>query len=57
MLSHSFLGHEIEGTWLDGRPAGEIGLAHAHLKGTRRPMVIPTGDDCACAEMRSGIPQ
>src|SRR3954467_5219778 len=26
VLSHSFMGHEIEDTWLDGRPVGEIGL-------------------------------
>ena len=25
VLSHSFMGHEIEDIWMDGRPVGEIG--------------------------------
>src|SRR3954469_23842665 len=29
VLSHSFMGHEIEDLWLDDRPVGEIGLLHA----------------------------
>jgi D-amino peptidase len=29
VLSHSFMGREIEDIWLDDRPAGEIGLVHA----------------------------
>ena len=28
-LSHSLMGHEIDDIWLNGRPAGEIGLAQA----------------------------
>ncbi|WP_328778129.1 M55 family metallopeptidase [Streptomyces canus] len=51
VLSHSFMGHEIEDMWLDGRPVGEIGLAHATAAALGVPVAVLTGDDCACAEM------
>ncbi|MEU9479230.1 M55 family metallopeptidase [Streptomyces sp. NPDC048191] len=51
VLSHSFMGHEIEDMWLDGRPVGEIGLAHAAAAALGVPVVALTGDDVACAEM------
>ncbi|MGA4934229.1 M55 family metallopeptidase [Streptomyces incarnatus] len=51
VLSHSFMGHEIEGRWLDRRPAGEIGLAHATAAAIGGPVAVLTGDDFACAEM------
>ncbi|MCX4431013.1 MULTISPECIES: M55 family metallopeptidase [Streptomyces] len=51
VLSHSFMGHEIEDMWLDGRPVGEIGLAHATAAAIGVPVAVLTGDDCACAEM------
>jgi D-amino peptidase len=51
VLSHSFMGHEIEDMWLDGRPVGEIGLAHATAAALGVPVVALTGDDTACAEM------
>ena len=51
VLSHSFMGHEIEDIWLDGRPVGEIGLAHATAAALGVPVVALTGDDAACAEM------
>ncbi|MFJ1910427.1 M55 family metallopeptidase [Streptomyces sp. NPDC088147] len=51
VLSHSFMGHEIEDMWLDGRPVGEIGLAHAAATAIGVPVPVLTGDDCACAEM------
>jgi D-amino peptidase len=50
VLSHSFMGHEIEDMWLDGRPVGEIGLAHATAAALGVPVVVLTGDDAACAE-------
>jgi D-amino peptidase len=50
VLSHSFMGHEIEDMWLDDRPAGEIGLVHAAAKALGVPLVALTGDDAACAE-------
>ncbi|MEV0175638.1 M55 family metallopeptidase [Streptomyces sp. NPDC050803] len=50
VLSHSFMGHEIEDIWLDGRPVGEIGLAHATAAAIGVPLVALTGDDAACAE-------
>ncbi|WP_030683558.1 M55 family metallopeptidase [Streptomyces cellulosae] len=52
VLSHSFMGHEIEDMWLDGRPVGEIGLAHATAAAIGVPVAVLTGDDCACVEMR-----
>ncbi|MFD5793648.1 M55 family metallopeptidase [Streptomyces diastatochromogenes] len=51
VLSHSFMGHEIEDIWLDGRPVGEIGLAHATAAALGVPVAALTGDDAACAEM------
>jgi D-amino peptidase len=50
VLSHSFMGHEIEDMWLDGRTVGEIGLAQATAAALGVPMVALTGDDVACAE-------
>jgi D-amino peptidase len=50
VLSHSFMGHEIEDMWLDGRPGGEIGLVHACATALGVPLVALTGDDAACAE-------
>ncbi|AZQ37342.1 peptidase M55 [Streptomyces cyaneochromogenes] len=51
VLSHSFMGHEIEDIWLDGRPVGEIGLAHATAAALGVPVAVLTGDDGACEEM------
>ena len=50
VLSHSFMGHEIEDMWLDERPVGEIGLVHAAAAALGVPLVVLTGDDAACAE-------
>jgi D-amino peptidase len=51
VLSHSFMGHEIEDIWLDDRPVGEIGLLHATAAAYGVPVALLTGDDSACAEM------
>ncbi|MCW2884614.1 MAG: D-amino peptidase [Streptosporangiaceae bacterium] len=51
VLSHSFMGHEIEDIWLDGRRVGEIGLLHATAAAMGVPVVMLSGDDAACAEM------
>ncbi|MGW0758045.1 M55 family metallopeptidase [Streptomyces sp. NPDC002814] len=50
VLSHSFMGHEIEDMWLNDRPVGEIGLAQATAAALGVPLVALTGDDIACAE-------
>ncbi|MGW3952507.1 M55 family metallopeptidase [Streptomyces sp. NPDC004752] len=50
VLSHSFMGHEIEDIWLDGGPVGEIGLAQATAAALGVPVAVLTGDDAACAE-------
>jgi D-amino peptidase len=51
VLSHSFMGHEIEDMWLDGRPVGEIGLAQATAAAMGVPLAVLSGDDAACDEM------
>ncbi|MEU6608183.1 M55 family metallopeptidase [Streptomyces shenzhenensis] len=53
VLSHSFMGHEIEDIWLDGSPVGEIGLAQATAAALGVPVAVLTGDDVACAEATS----
>ena len=50
VLSHSFMGHEIEDMWLDGAATGEIGLVQASAAALGVPLVVLTGDDAACAE-------
>ena len=56
VLSHSFMGHEIEDMWLDGRPVGEIGLAHATAAAIGVPVVALTGDDVPARRWRNGTP-
>jgi D-amino peptidase len=51
VLSHSFMGHEIEDMWLDDRPTGEIGMVHATSAAIGVPVLMLSGDDTACAEM------
>jgi D-amino peptidase len=53
ILSHSFMGHEIEDMWLDDRPVGEIGLVHTTAAALGAPVVMISGDDVACAEARA----
>jgi D-amino peptidase len=50
VMSHSFMGHEIEDMWLDGRPVGEIGMVHATSAAIGVPVLMLSGDDAACAE-------
>ncbi|HTF54689.1 MAG TPA: M55 family metallopeptidase [Pseudonocardia sp.] len=45
ILSHSFMCHEIEDMWLDGRPVGEIGLVHAAAAALGAPVVVEDLDD------------
>ncbi|MFC6160674.1 M55 family metallopeptidase [Kribbella jiaozuonensis] len=56
VLSHSFMGHEIEDIWLDDRPTGEIGLLHAAAAAYGVPVALLTGDDTACDETKSWDP-
>ncbi|MFL6114835.1 MAG: M55 family metallopeptidase [Catenulispora sp.] len=56
VLSHSFMGHEIEDMWLDDRPVGEIGLVHAAAAAMGVRLVALTGDDAACAEATAWDP-
>jgi D-amino peptidase len=56
VLSHSFMGHEIEDMWLDEHAVGEIGLVHATAAALGVPVLLLTGDDSACAEMTEWDP-
>jgi D-amino peptidase len=56
VLSHSFMGHEIEDMWLDEYAVGEIGLVHATASALGVPVILLTGDDAACAEMTDWDP-
>jgi D-amino peptidase len=56
VLSHSFMGHEIEDMWIDNDPVGEIGMVHATAAALGVPVVLLTGDDAACAEMTAWDP-
>jgi D-amino peptidase len=57
VMSHSFMGHEIEDMWLDDRPVGEIGLLHATAAALGVPVVMLSGDDTACAEAAAWDPR
>jgi D-amino peptidase len=56
VLSHSFMGHEIEDIWLDDHVTGEIGLFHAAAAAYGVPVAVLTGDDTACDEMKTWDP-
>ncbi|TDW79701.1 D-amino peptidase [Kribbella pratensis] len=56
VLSHSFMGHEIEDIWLDEQLTGEIGLFHAASAAYGVPLALLTGDDAACDEMKAWDP-
>lgn len=51
VLSHSFMGHEVEDMWLNGKLVGEIGLLHATATSMGASVVFLSGDDAACTEM------
>lgn len=52
VLSHSFMGHEVEDIWLNDKPVGEIGLLCAASQEVGVPVVMLTGDNVACEEVR-----
>ncbi|HWD83275.1 MAG TPA: M55 family metallopeptidase, partial [Kribbella sp.] len=56
VLSHSFMGHEIEDIWLEDEVTGEIGLFHAAAAAYGVPLALLTGDDTACDEMKAWDP-
>ncbi|MEU3327506.1 M55 family metallopeptidase [Streptomyces albus] len=65
VLSHSFMGHEIEDMWLggvgdepgDARAMGEIGFACATATAIGVPVVALTGCDVACKEIEEWDPR
>ena len=57
VLSHSYSSDGIQGIWINGKPAGEIG-ARVMLAGAFGiPVVMLSGDTAACEEIRQLIPQ
>ncbi|MDX2967624.1 M55 family metallopeptidase [Kribbella solani] len=56
VLSHSYMGHEIEDMWLDDRVTGEIGMFHAAAAAYGVPLALLTGDDAACDEATAWDP-
>lgn len=57
VLSHSYSSTDVEGIWINGKPAGEIG-ARTMLAGTFGvPVVMLSGDTAACQEIRQLVPQ
>jgi D-amino peptidase len=56
VMSHSFMGHEIEDMWLDEYAVGEIGLVHATAAALGVPVRLLTGDNAACAEVTAWDP-
>jgi D-amino peptidase len=57
VLSHSFMGHEIEDIWLDDHLTGEIGLLHAAASSYGVPVAALTGDNTACTEATAWAPK
>jgi D-amino peptidase len=57
VLSHSFMGHEIEDIWLDDHLTGEIGLLHTAASSYGVPVAALTGDNTACAEATAWDPK
>ncbi|MGY1436006.1 M55 family metallopeptidase [Streptomyces reniochalinae] len=53
VLSHSYMGHEIEDMWLDEtRAMGEIGFSYATATAIGVPVVALSGCDVACEEVK-----
>lgn len=55
-LAHSYSSASIQGMWLNGREAGEIGVDAAIAAEYKVPVVMVSGDDKTCAEARAWIP-
>ncbi len=50
ILEHTWSSSCIAGVWLNGQPVGEIGLNAAVCGHFDVPVVMVSGDECACAE-------
>lgn len=46
------MGHEVEDIWLNDKPVGEIGLLCAAAQEMSVPVIMLTGDNIACEEVR-----
>ena len=55
-LHHTYSSKTVEGMWLNGRPAGEIGIDAGIVSDYGLPVIMVSGDDKACAEAADWIP-
>lgn len=52
VLSHTWMGREVENIWLNGRLVGEIGIVAALAGSLGVPVALVTGDEAVCEEAR-----
>ncbi|MCW2912493.1 MAG: D-aminopeptidase [Actinomycetia bacterium] len=52
VLSHTWMGREVENIWLNGRLVGEIGIVAALAGSLEVPVALVTGDEAVCEEAR-----
>ena len=57
LLEHSYNSRAFQNMWLNGRKAGEIAIDAAIAAEYGVPVVLVTGDDKACAEALSWLPE
>ncbi len=56
LLEHSYSSKSYQNLWLNGRPAGEIGIDAVIAAEHGVPVALVTGDDKACREAEAWIP-
>ncbi len=57
LLEHSYNSKAFQNMWLNGRKAGEIAMDAAIAAEYGVPVILVTGDDKACMEARSWLPE
>ena len=57
LLEHSYHSKAFQNMWLNGRKAGEIAMDAAIAAEHGVPVILVTGDDKACMEARSWLPE
>ncbi len=57
VLAHSYSSATIQGMWLNGREAGEVGVDAVIAAEHGVPVVLVTGDDKTVAEARAWLPR
>lgn len=57
ILSHSYSSLGIQNLWVNGQPAGEIGVSLMLAGHVGVPAIMLSGDTAACQEIRAYVPQ